>query len=110
MFQGIYVIWLLVPLFFVYSSLRAAIRKSLKRPGREYPGEFLNQAVFTAIALGVAIGIDQTVFEDIITLVGFDLVNVNVARWLLYPAVLVLLAYLNGYLKPKNVKSRTAKA
>lgn len=110
MFQGIYVVWLLVPVFFVYASLRAAIRRWMKRPGREYPGEFFSQAVFTAIGLGIAIGIDQTVFEEFISLVSFDLVNVSVARWLLYPAVLVLLAHLNGYFKQKDVRSRTAKA
>jgi hypothetical protein len=93
----IYYIWILLPLVFLLLSLRAVYRRVAGIPRRESPVFFLAQAAFCFVALGLTWWIDTTIFPSIVDVISFGMFDVDVARWVLYPAVLVLLAYLQEF-------------
>lgn len=101
----LYVLWFLLPLAFLLLALWAMVKP--KRRGKESPREYLEQGVFCAIALAIAIAIDQTVLEDLFYAVTAGVIDVMFARWMLYPAVLLVLAYLNRFVRRKKVPTRT---
>ncbi len=92
---------MLVPLFFFLFGTWAWIKRVLKKSGKEYPREYYRQAFFTGVGLAIAIFIDKNFLEDLLATLTFGMVDVMIARWLLYPAILVGLAYLSGMMKAK---------
>ena len=101
----IYVIWSLLPLAFLLLAAWALIKRIAKIPGREFGVNYLAQALFCAIGLAAAIYIDQTEwFEDVLEKFSFGSFDLSVARILLYPAVLLLIAQAQQFWKKEGKK------
>lgn len=90
----IYYIWILLPLAFIFLTFRAYFRKWTGDQKRENPKVLLSQAIFCSIALVLTRVIDNTIFPSIIEMISFEMFDVEIARWVLYPVILVALAYL----------------
>ena len=107
----LYVIWALLPLALIFMSINAYLRRVTKRPGEEDIKNYLKQAVFCSIILAMAIGIDQTFYEGMIRIVSSNQSFISIARILLYPFLLLCIAYLQAiknreYKKAQEVRSR----
>ncbi len=103
MFTATYFIWLLVPLAFFSFGIWSLIKPWFKVAGREFTGNYFKQGLFCLAAFFIAVWIDrhesyQALLESF-SVGKFDLLQV---RWLLYPAILVLLAYMQQMLKGKK--------
>ena len=107
--EFLYFFWFLLPLAFLLMAIWAVIKRFAKVPGREYAKEYLNQAMFCGIALGISIWIDQTVFESVVESTNGEWLDIGVARWLLYPGVLLLMGYLQQLYQAKFGKKSTHK-
>jgi hypothetical protein len=93
MFNILYGLWLLLPLGLALMGVWAIVKPYLGVRGAEDIVGYFKQAVFCFVALAIAIGIDQTEwFEETITAYSFDWFNISIARWLLYPGVLLAMA------------------
>ena len=86
----VHYIWALLPLCLYLAALRAQWRRSLKLPGREYPGEYLKQAIYCTVALVAAIYVDLFLFDKIVAALGFKDLDMRVVGWLIYPAILTI--------------------
>ncbi|MCB0323144.1 MAG: hypothetical protein KDD69_06200 [Bdellovibrionales bacterium] len=90
----LYLIWLLLPLTFIGLALWAIAKPLFGVQGYESPKSYLGQALYCGFALAIAIGIDQTdFFVSAVESLSMGMLDIAVARWLLYPAVLLVLAY-----------------
>jgi hypothetical protein len=101
-FHSVYLLWVLLPLSFVVFGILGYLKRYGRRRIREHPREYFSQAVFTGVGLVIAVFIDQTVFESIIYSLTTGLIEPTIPRWLLYPAVLLLMAYLSNAFKDKQ--------
>lgn len=106
MFSWLYAVWALLPLTFLLLTIWGASKKVFKVHGREYTGSYLNQFVYTSFALAISIYLDQTVLESLFDAIAIDLIDISIARWLLYPAVLVAGAYAQGFFSKAETDMR----
>ena len=98
MFQGVYIIWGLLPFALVALTFWALVKPLIGIVGREHPTDYFRQALFCCIGLALALWIDQTFFGAIVETNDFDPTDLTiVAHWLLYPIVLLVMSYLNKF-------------
>ena len=90
----VYYIWGLLPVALTVITLRAIVKRILKRPGREYAIDYGKQAAFCWVLLFAAIGIDQSFLDSILSEIPFGEADPRIFRWLLYPALLGVAAYI----------------
>jgi hypothetical protein len=75
--------------------------------GKEDTAHYFQQAVFCLLAFGVAVAIDSwEPFDSTIEAISMGYVDISIARFLLYPAILVLFAMLHGKFFGKDSKVR----
>jgi hypothetical protein len=99
----IYIIWGLLPLALYLIAIRAAMRRTVNAAGKEYPGEYLQQAIFCTIALVLAILVYEYWFDNLVVFFGYGDTDVRVIGWLIYPLILFLLgAVQHRFLKKKE--------
>ena len=111
MFNALYIFWGLFPLTLFFFAGKAVYRRVFKIHGREFASEYLSQAIFCSIALALAIYLDQTVFEEFILAATIGgIVDIRILRFLLYPAILVALSYLQRILMSEGKKERRSRA
>ncbi len=109
-FHSVYILWLLLPTWFFLYGIWAFGKRFGKRPIREHPEEYFIPGLFTGAGLLVAIWLDQTIYEELVNTVTMGMVDVIIARWLLYPAILLVMAYGSKFLKRKPHVSRPSPA
>ncbi len=96
MFHGVYIIWFLLPLALLLLTGWALIKPFFGVAGREYAGDYFKQALFCLIGFFIALGIDMLSFDDfLLQLSGESKDAVQIVHWILYPVVLLVLAYLH---------------
>ena len=100
----VYWIWALLPLTLLFITLRAIAKRVLKRPGIEYPGDYIKQVIYTTVFLFVAIGIDRFLLDDFLSTIPLGDADPRIIRWLLYPAVLGIAAYVQHIFDVKAEK------
>lgn len=94
MFQVCYVVWALLPIALLFLSARAFVRQRMKCQGKEYVRDVLPAAIYAAVAFVIAVGIDQLGFYSFIESLtaGYFELDGRIVKWLIYPAVLVVMA------------------
>src|SRR6187402_1894739 len=92
MYHGVYILWALLPFTLLCLSVWAVMKRWFKIPGREDAGRYFAQFIFSLICLIVSIIFDQFFLEDLVTVLSAGMFDVALARWLLFPALLVLFA------------------
>jgi hypothetical protein len=106
--QGVYVIWFFLPLALVLLSIWAVLKPVFGVAGKEYAGEYFQQAVFCLVCFALAVWLDQKfLVEDLDSgpVDGMDFLLV--AHWLLFPAVLLGSSYLGRMLR--NISGKDPK-
>ena len=110
MFKFMYLVWALLPIILFYLSASAGVRKAAKKLKKGYASLYLRQAVYSSIALGIAICVDQSFFYDLLRPVAQILTSdpetgLNIAAWLIYPFLLVLFSAIQQtFLKKEESK------
>lgn len=102
--HSVYILWILLPVWYLLYGIWAYAKRFGRRPVKEHPEEYFIPGFYTAAALALAIWIDQTVYEDFVNTVTMGFVDVVIARWLLYPGILLIFAYASALFikKPAN--------
>lgn len=90
MYHGVYILWALLPFVLFCLSLWAVLKRWFKVPGRENAKQYFSQAMYSAVCLVVAILFDQYCLEDLVNMVTMGMVDIALARFLLYPFVLLM--------------------
>lgn len=107
MFSWLYLFWVLLPLTFLMLFLWAISKKKFGVAGKENAWTYLNQCMFTAVGLAIAIYLDIHTLPAIYEAVPLqDFLDVSIPRFLLYPAVLLLGAQLQKVLSKKEADMR----
>ena len=92
----LYGVWLLLPLSFFLLAVWAVLKPVFKVHGQEYYGDYFKQGLFCSIGLALAIVIHQSDgFNNFIEAYSHRWFNLSIASWLLYPSILVVMAYIN---------------
>jgi len=101
MFHTVYIVWFLLPLSLLLLTGWALIKPIFGVAGKEYAKDYFKVAMFTLIGFFIALGIDKLSFDDfVLQLSGESADAVKIVHWILYPVVLVVMAYLHKvYLK-----------
>ena len=98
----VYMIWGLLPFALFALTARAMAKKVLKRPGREYAQDYVKQAVFCSVVLAVAIVIDKYWADDLLGSIPLGDADPRIFKWLLYPALLGVVAYIQHIFDKKK--------
>jgi len=105
MFNIVYLIWFLLPLAFFILWIWSLAKPYLKIPGREHTGNYFMQGVFCVVGLIISIVIDRTeVFENLLESFSYEKLDLRIARWLLYPVVLVVLSFIQQFVAKARKK------
>ncbi len=112
MFHSVYILWALLPLSFLLLAGWAISKRFFGVSGREYPSRYLSQCLFCSVALAIAIYLDQYLLEDAVDALTDGMLDVTIARWLLFPGILVGMAWIQKLLtkKPEQLPSKYATA
>ena len=102
----IYFIWALLPCFLFFIWARACFQQASKARFQEEPKDYFSPAVFSLVAMLLAIWIDKSMLDRLIALVPFIEINDLVARWLLYPAILLLMAAVHSAFHKRSEKAK----
>jgi hypothetical protein len=90
MFQGVYLIWFLLPFALTLLSGWALLKPVFKIEGREYASDHFSQAIFCWIAFGLSVLIDQSFLVNILDLEDLDKTDPTiVVHWVLFPVILL---------------------
>lgn len=108
MFHAVYVIWALLPLVFLVLAGWAFSKRFFGVSGREYPSSYLSQFFFCLVAFVVSIYLDQYVLEDAVEALTAGMLDIIIARWLLFPGILVGMAWVQKLVtkKPEQLASK----
>lgn len=107
MFSILYVFWFLFPLTFFFLWIWSVLKPLFKVPGREDSKSYFSQFVFCLVGFWIAIAIDQTEnFANLVDSLSYGMLDLKVARFLLYPVVLVLMAYIQKLFSKKKEEPR----
>lgn len=93
---ALYVIWFLLPLFFVIFAIWAKLEQWQGQPKRERAGDYARQAVFTFVCAVIAVLLDQYVVTGLVNWIDSSLMPLGLAQILLYPLVLLVGARFIG--------------
>lgn len=100
MFHPVYVIWFLLPLILFGLTFWAIVKPYFGVGGKEYAWDYCKQAIFALVAFFIAVGLDQLSIDEYLSFLSDDENGlVLVVHWVLYPAVLLGMAYLAKLLK-----------
>lgn len=112
MFHAVYVIWALLPLAFLLLTCWAVSKRFFGVSGREYPRSYLSQFFFCSTAFVVAIYLDQYFLEEAVEALTAGMLDIIIARWLLFPGILVGMAWVQKLFtkKPEQLPSKYATA
>lgn len=105
--MALYIIWGLIPISLLLMTLYALYKKVFKRPGREYVSDYFKQVLYSSLGLAVAILFERTVFEGLFMSIIPDENIMMAFRWMIYPAVLLVGAYVIPTPKTKKVIPRS---
>lgn len=103
MFTWLYFFWALLPLTLLFQVVKSSIRKLLKRPGREYPLNYLRQFVFSVVGLAIAIALDHYLWDAVADLVLPGVEKSGILSFLIYPAVLLVMGRVAAQFEPTYV-------
>ena len=108
MFHPVYVIWFLLPFILFSLSIWALVKPYFGVAGKEDAWDYCKQAIFSLVGFGIAVGLDQLSIDEYLSFISDDETSiVYVVHWILYPAVLLGMAYLSKFLNRSN-KNNTA--
>lgn len=98
----IYVVWGILPAVFYWLAFWGLAKRAAKIHGREYSKDYLTQAYFCSFALALAIAIDKVIFPVFVSNMALGGSEEMVARWILYPFSLLILAYLQKLINARK--------
>ena len=105
----LYILWLLLPLSFFLLAFWGLVKPYFNVYGKENVRLYMGQAVFCSVGLVIAILIDKSEwFADLVERLSVGMLDINVARWLLYPGVLLAMATAQKFImkeQPKRIVS-----
>ena len=111
MFHPVYLLWFLLPLFLLGLAAWAVMKPLFGVPGKEDASDYFKQGMFALFAFVIAIFLDRLSFDEVLLSFTEDSqAVVNIVHWLLYPAVLLALAYANGLYKKWQGKDLASEA
>ena len=84
-----YFVWSLLPIALLFWTIKAVWKKTFKMSGREYPKERFSQLVFCTICFVIAIALDKWFLASFLDTIRIEFFDTRIARWLIYPAILV---------------------
>ena len=102
MFHTVYVIWAILPLVLFALALWALAKPVFGVQGREYSGDYMKQALFCAVCLGIAIGIDAVYLNTLLESFDPEDQTAMIGHWVLYPGVLLAAAQLSRWFGKKD--------
>lgn len=85
---ALYVIWFLIPLFFLAMALWSWLEKVGGKAKKENPGDFLKQGIFVLACVLLSVLIDQYILENLVKAVLGDFVPLGFVQIILLPVVL----------------------
>ena len=92
----LYIAWGLFPLLFLLIALWAKLEQIADKHQRQNPGDFLRQAGFLLICVGISIVIDLFVLEPLVSSLASEWFPLWFFQLLLFPFVLLMLARIIG--------------
>ena len=92
-----YFVWILLPLALGLLTAWAQMKKSFKMSGQEDPRDYLKQFIFVLVGFLAAVGLDKVSSDWLYENIPLEEVDIDIARWLIYPALLVAMSYLIGF-------------
>jgi len=99
-FHPVYIVWALLPFALFCLSIWALVKPYFGVSGSEDSWDYFKQTFFCCLAFFIAIGIDQLPLDDYLGVLSEDPTSmVYVVHWILFPLVLVGMAYLYKVLK-----------
>lgn len=108
--RAAYFVWILLPLALGLLTAWAQMKRSFKMPGQEDPKDYLRQFLFVLIGFVLALAIDKTSADWLYENIPVEEVDIDIARWLIYPALLVAMSYVIGLRdKQKAAKEKEKK-
>lgn len=94
----LHILWALLPLCFIGLYIWSFLRPYFKMHGKEDSKLYLSQGIFCSIGWAVAVLIDRSEwFPGLIESLSWGMLDLSVARWLLYPAVLLAMASVQRF-------------
>lgn len=97
-----YLVWALLPLLLFIFALWALIRPYVGIRGKEGFSRYFYQAIFCSIALVIAICIDKyETLNDILDSLSYSFFDLRLAKWLIYPLVLLFASWVDSFLSKK---------
>lgn len=94
---ALYVIWFLLPLFFLLVSLWTFLEKKSGGDSRkDKASEFFGQAMFALLCVGIAVAIDQYMLQGFVAAVSPDWIPLGFYQIVLLPFVLYVAALAIG--------------
>ena len=92
----LYILWCLIPLFFFVMALWAKLEQVSNRSQAQNPGDFFRNGVFVAIAVAVAILIDQFLLQSLVNFISPSWLPIGLCRVALLPIILYAMALISG--------------
>jgi hypothetical protein len=93
---AIHALWILIPVLFFLMALWSLLEGRHRNVKRTDSADLFRQGIFLSLAAGVAFVIDYTLLESIVDGVFMAVIPLGLARVLLLPAVLVVVAAIYG--------------
>jgi hypothetical protein len=103
-----YIVWGLLPFVLFMMAIWGWLKPILKVPGKDDAWGSFKMAVFCSLALIVSIYIDKSEHTaNLVDSVTLGYINIDIVRFLIYPAILLLMAKASDYWKERKSKSET---
>jgi hypothetical protein len=100
---ALYIIWFLIPAFFLFMALYAKLEQFGNSPRKQNPLDFLKQGLFVLLCIGIAVLIDQYVLESFVNSFSPDFIPLGFYRVILLPLLLYIGARLIGPTKDISI-------
>lgn len=102
-----YITWSLLPLCLFLLAGWAVCKKIFKMHGKEDGKEYAKQGFYCSVILAVAIPLEQSLSAGLfLTLLGPT--EAKIVSWLVYPALLLVAAWMQGWYEAREEKKREA--
>ncbi|MCB0336040.1 MAG: hypothetical protein KDD62_07025 [Bdellovibrionales bacterium] len=92
----LYGIWLLLPAFYFLLGLWCLLERYSKSPTKQNPEDFFKQGVFLAIAVAIAVALDQYVLGSLVAQYSPSFIPLGFYQILLLPLILIIGAKIFG--------------
>lgn len=106
MFTFLHCIWMLFPVAFFFLAFWAWVKRVRKMPNQENQAEYFSQAIFCTVAVAASIALDGDWLEDFSMTLSMGMIDASFARFLLFPAMLLILAYVTKPFKVEKEPDR----